>query len=373
MTKWRASALLGASAAALVIGLLPFSRGPEREVFSRIADRPPSSRGPRTLVADKAGRSALVGRRGLRRRRAGQLAAAMQAPASGGAHATGGRNLEQEISTLIRRGIDAAHDVAVAPAVRAGAANRASSVRIRLFAGPAGRPLAKRAATAGSPPRSGGAGLPKRRRRRAFGSRGGGRRSGRAPRPGVGGLARRPSSELQRARGFRKVASDLAGTGLCTLPRGGRTPRSSAVPLGGGGVLFRGAAAVERRKARRRARGGGDGTHRQGDPDGSRVVARRQFRLLDRERDPARLRRRAVEVGPQVPRRPPALRRKLRRRLSCGRAGRPGRNGARSGARRRRARTARPGVAESRARVSQERSRPSVRPHPGRAAREPRL
>ena len=54
MTKWRASALLGASAAALVIGLVPFSRGPEREVFSRLAGAPAAlTRAALPLAADR--------------------------------------------------------------------------------------------------------------------------------------------------------------------------------------------------------------------------------------------------------------------------------------------------------------------------------
>ncbi len=49
MTKWRAAALLGASAAALVIALIPFSHDgiSERQGLSRIARAPSPAAAPR--------------------------------------------------------------------------------------------------------------------------------------------------------------------------------------------------------------------------------------------------------------------------------------------------------------------------------------
>ncbi len=52
MTKWRTGALLGASAAALAIALVPFSRGQRREVFSGLPEAPPGA--SRTVLAPAA-------------------------------------------------------------------------------------------------------------------------------------------------------------------------------------------------------------------------------------------------------------------------------------------------------------------------------
>ena len=227
MTKWRTGALLGASAAALAIAL----RSVRREVRARrgllsacptraLAPREPALRRPRTARS---------------------------------------KRWRTDISRhCTRRGIGAAS--ADGPPSSPETASAQVPFESAPFAGSAGRAgrKARLAPQAVAPCLRRRSRLPQRRRRRAFGSRRGGGRSGRAPGARMGGAARRSASGLRRARGLRPRPSDLARTGVCPLPAGGRTPRSSSVPIRGGGVLRRGAAAVERGKARARARGRGE-------------------------------------------------------------------------------------------------------------------
>jgi soluble lytic murein transglycosylase len=105
MTNWRSRALLGASAAAVLIALVPFSayRVSEREVLSRIAGAPSAvSRATLPPVETLAQDMAALVRRGIGAPAA--VSTAVVPPAKDGAVET----LAQDMAALVRRGIDAA-------------------------------------------------------------------------------------------------------------------------------------------------------------------------------------------------------------------------------------------------------------------------
>ncbi len=224
MILWRTRALIGASAAALLIAFVPFRNGAVHEfgVLKRIAED----------------RAALA---------AASMLSAAALPRDAG-------NWAEKLRRL-------------APAGRARGQGRVRRDRRALRAAPAAgrrsRGVAAERTEAGDHSRfPRGARLSQGRRRDAHSARESCERSRRAAGAGMGGAAHGPASAGRGAGRLRRGPPDLAWERLYPLPPGSRASRSLAFALGGRRVFRRRAAAVERRQARACARRRRDGPYR---------------------------------------------------------------------------------------------------------------
>ena len=296
MTNWRTRALLGASTAAVLIALVPFSgvRSSEREVLSRIGRRACGCLPHRSPAVGGEARRNLWRRTWRRLFAAAPIGEDKRAAPTFEVDGRSRRNClalrrnpvrNRALTEILRRRTpprQSASQPQPAPLSPAAQAYRKGDVAA----------LAALAAAAADPDE-----------RLAL---------------EWAALARRSASDFRRARGLRQGASDLArARAMCAT---GRRPTSSFIrrPL----RRWRISSPRSRRSrapasSRLRARPQRRDMWTRPIRTRPRAMARRQFRRLDGERDPARLRRRAFEVRPQVSRRPSALRRELGRAPSA--------------------------------------------------------